>query len=61
MNNSQKAALYDQWIREAEFIQRENSKLKSENTLNIPPAIQKKISENEKKLNELQKKVSGLF
>lgn len=53
MTNQQKAALYDELIRESDGLQRKNSKLKSEYVTNIPPHIQEIIDNNNKRITVL--------
>lgn len=50
MTNQQKAALYDQLIRESDALQRANSRLKSQHVTNIPPDIQVIIDNNDKRI-----------
>jgi hypothetical protein len=61
MNNQEKAQLYDNYIYESDKLQRENSKIKSENTGNIPPHLQKKINENDYRISVLVRKLEDLF
>jgi len=61
MNNQQKAQLYDNYIYESDKLQRENSKIKSENTGNIPPHLQNKINENDYRISVLVRKLEDLF
>ena len=50
MTNQQKAALYDQLIRESDALPRANSRLKSQHVTNIPPDIQVIIDNNDKRI-----------
>lgn len=61
MNNEQKARLYDDYVHESDKLQRENSRIKSENTGNIPPHLQQKINENEYRISVLVRKLEDLF
>lgn len=61
MNNQEKAAIYDECIRESDNLQRINSKLKSEYVTNIPPNIQQIIDENNRKISILVKRVEDLL
>jgi hypothetical protein len=61
MDNNQKAAIYDDCIRESDRLQRENSKIKSEYTTNIPQHLQEVINKNEAKIASLVGKLEGLF
>lgn len=61
MNNQEKAQLYDELIRESDILQRQNSKLKSEYTVNVPPQVQKQIDENDKKIAILVQKLENLL
>lgn len=61
MNNSEKALIYEQCIRESDVLQRINSKIKSENAGNIPPHLQEQIYRNEAKIQQLVKKLESLF
>jgi len=61
MTNPQKAALYDDYIRESDRLQRVNSKIKSENVTNVPPNLQEVINENNSKIAELVVKLEKLF
>ena len=49
MTNQNKALLYEQYVRESDILQRQNSKLKSQYVVNIPPHIQKIIDEHKDK------------
>ena len=61
MTNHQKAALYDQYVRESEQLQRINSKLKSEYPINVPQDIQNQIDVNNVKIDSLVVKLQSLF
>lgn len=61
MTNQEKAMVYDQLIRESDKIQRENSKLKSEYTANIPSNIQRVIDENNSRITVLVGRLESLF
>ena len=56
-----KAALYDEYIRQGDVLQRQNSKLKSEYPINMPEKEQKIIEANNQKINVLQSKLNDLF
>lgn len=61
MTNEQKAALYDQYVRESEQLQRINSKLKSDYPINVPQEIQTQIDGNNYKIDSLVVKLQSLF
>ena len=61
MTNEQKAAMYDQCVRESEQLQRINSKLKSEYPINVPQDIQSQIDVNNAKIDNLVVKLQSLF
>jgi hypothetical protein len=61
MNNQDKAAIYDNCLRESDALQRQNSKLKSEYAGNIPPQIQEQINRNDRRIAELVTKLENLF
>ena len=61
MTNEQKAAVYDQCVRESEQLQRINSKLKSEYPINVPEDIQTQIDANNAKIDTLVVKLQSLF
>ena len=61
MTNQQKAEIYDNLIRESDFLQRTNSKLKSEYVTHIPPHIQNQINANNKKIADLVIKLENLL
>lgn len=59
--DEEKAAIYDQYLRESDALQKENSKLKSENPINISDENQKKINANNLKIEGLVKKLEDLL
>lgn len=61
MNNEEKAMLYDKYLRQAEALQREVSRIKSENPINVPVELQSVINENNMKISILETKVRNLF
>lgn len=61
MTNSEKATLYDDYIRKSETLQRENSRIKSEFPVNMPEDKQKIINENDAKIKVLVKKLEDLY
>jgi hypothetical protein len=61
MDNAQKAAIYDDCIRESDRLQRENSKIKSEYATMVPPEFQKVLDENNKKIAFLVTRLESLF
>jgi hypothetical protein len=61
MNNQDKAALYDAYVRQGDVLQRENSKLKSQFPIDMPENEQKIIESNNQKINALQIKLNNLF
>ena len=61
LSNEQKAMIYDDCVRESDRLQRITSKIKSENTGNIPPNLQQVINENEQKIAGLVRRLEGLF
>jgi hypothetical protein len=61
MTREEKGALYDDYLRESDKLQRENSKLKSEYIVNVPEHIEEKILTNNVKIAELVKKLEKLF
>lgn len=52
-NLSEKAKRYDDNIRAVDNLQRQISRLKSENVLNIPPAVQKQIDNIQKQIDKI--------
>jgi hypothetical protein len=61
MENKDKAVIYDNCLRESDFLQRQNSKLKSDYAGNIPDNIQLIINKNDFRISELVKKLEDLF
>ena len=61
MTNDHKAVLYDQYVRESEQLQRINSKLKSDNPINVSEEIQHQIDINNIKIDSLVVKLQSLF
>jgi hypothetical protein len=61
MTNQDKAALYEELIRESDALQRANSKLKSEYVTSIPPNIQQIIDNNDKKIATIVGKFEQLM
>ena len=61
MTNDQKAQVYDNCIRESDRLQRENSKIKSEYTVNIPQDQQLILDRNNLRIDELVKRLESLF
>jgi hypothetical protein len=61
MNTTQKAEAYDNYLRESDRLQRENSKIKSDYVGNIPPHLEKVIKLNEEKIAILVGKLENLF
>ncbi len=61
MTREDKGKLYDEYLRESDKLQRENSKLKSEYVVNIPEHIEERILTNNVKIAELVKKLEKLF
>lgn len=61
MTNGEKATIYDDCLRESDNLQRENSKIKSEYTTNIPPDKQYIIDRNNARIAVLVKKLESLF
>jgi hypothetical protein len=61
MTQTEKAELYDLYIRQGDVYLRENSKLKSEYPIDMPNDKQKIIDSNNNKVNELQVKLQNLF
>ena len=61
MTRDNKGKLYDEYLRESDYLQRENSKLKSEYVVNIPEHIEARILTNNVKIAELVKKLERLF
>jgi len=61
MTQQEKAFLYDEYIRESDKLQRENSKIKSEYVVNIPANMQQIIDRNNNRLDVLVKNLEKLF
>lgn len=61
MTREDKARLYDEYIRESDRLQRENSKIKSEYVINIPPNMQEIIDRNNARLDVLVKNLERLY
>ncbi len=61
MTKEEKARLYDEYLRQSDKLQRENSKIKSEYVINIPEDVEQRILENNVKIAELVKKLEKLF
>jgi hypothetical protein len=61
MNNQQRAQMYDDLLRENDFLARKISKLKSEYAPNIPAHVQVEINESERKIANLVLKLENLF
>jgi len=61
MTREEKAALYDNYIRESDRLQRENSKIKSEYVFNVPPNMQEIIDRNNSRLDVLVKNLEKLY
>jgi hypothetical protein len=61
MTREEKAVLYDNYIRESDRLQRENSKIKSEYVFNIPPNMQEIIDRNNARLDVLVKNLEKLY
>lgn len=61
MNQSDKAALYDDLLRQSDALQRRNSKLKSEYIVNVPAHVEKEIFENNQRIQNLVLRLESLF
>jgi hypothetical protein len=61
MTNEEKSFIYDECLRESDYLQRRNSKLKSEYVGNIPPEIQNEINGNTTRIEFLVKRLESLF
>jgi hypothetical protein len=57
----QKAEIYDECLRESDRLQLENSKIKAQYVVNIPPNMQQIITKNEAKIAILVGKLESLF
>jgi len=61
MTSDEKANLYNFYIQEGDRLQKENSRIKSEFVVNIPPQYQQIIDSNNVKLEILMNKLNKLF
>jgi hypothetical protein len=61
MTREDKGKLYDEYLRQSDKLQRENSRLKSQYVINIPEDVEQRILENNVKIAELVKKLEKLF
>ena len=61
MNREDKAKLYDEYIRESDILQRENSKIKSEYVFNVPQNMQVILDRNNARLDVLVKNLERLY
>ena len=61
MTNENKAIIYDECLRESDYLQRANSKIKSEYAGNIPPEQQLILDRNNDRINYLVKRLENLF
>lgn len=61
MTREEKAIAYDNFLRESDRLQRENSKIKSDYVGNIPPHLERVIKINEDKIAFLVGKLENLF
>lgn len=61
MTNEEKAIIYDQLIRESDFLQRKISKLKSEYAGNMPDDVEKTIQECNSRIALLVNRLENLF
>jgi hypothetical protein len=61
MTNEEKSIIYDECLRESDYLQRRNSKLKSEYVGNIPTEIQNEINGNTTRIEFLVKRLESLF
>lgn len=61
MTREEKAVLYDDYVRESDRLQRENSKIKSEYVFNMPPNMQEIIDRNNARLDVLVKNLERLY
>lgn len=59
--NEEKAALYDQYVRNGNRLEREISKLKADYVTNIPIHIQQTIDKKKGELDFWQKKLEDLY
>lgn len=61
MNNTEKAFLYDEYIRESDVLQRSISRIKSEFAGNIPEVKVREIQLMEIRINELVELLNKLY
>jgi hypothetical protein len=61
MNREDKARLYDEYVRESDILQRENSKIKSEHVFNVPQNMQVILDRNNARLDVLVKSLERLY
>jgi hypothetical protein len=61
LNNKDKGELYEQYVSEANVLQRQISTLKSQYVVNVPEHIEKLIEENKQKITELEQKLNNLY
>jgi|TARA_Y100000389_G_scaffold39193_1_gene33595 hypothetical protein len=61
MTQDEKAKAYDEYVRLADILLSENSRLKSLNPVKMSEQTTKIIEENNNKLRELEMKVKNLF
>ena len=61
MTREEKARLYDDYIRESDRLQRENSKIKSEFVINMPIEKQAIIDRNNIRISQLENNLKNLF
>jgi hypothetical protein len=60
-SNEDKARMYDTYIAESDRLQRENSRIKSDNISTMTPELEAIIRENESKIAFCVKKLENLF
>lgn len=61
LSNDEKAKLYDEYVRQSENLQRENSKIKSQFAGNIPVDKQEILDSNNRNIDSIVKKLQDLF
>ena len=61
MTAEEKAIIYDECLRESDYLQRINSKIRSENPINVPPELQETLTKNTNRINLLVKRLQSLF
>ena len=61
MDNTEKARIYDECLRESDVLQRANSKIKSENVVNIPQHLQEQMDRNNARIAMLVSRLESLF